>query len=1290
MKKLLLTLSIIFFAVCAFAQPATSIPGSFRYKRTIHDSVNTIPGDTVDVTGDFGDAHNLAVMQDSVLWIWSPTLNKYILPRTGAGVVAWADIVGSISGNAQLRDSFLIKQPLLPFGTNQQFIAGDWTLIDLDSLLGEHEVLHRGDSIITNLITNANTVYTHGLYKLDSTVYADYGLAIWNADRLQGFGINPVQPLDGQVLVFDADVDMWVPTTFAGGGGGSGGSDTLFVAEPLVAIDSNHLMIRYANVDSPGVIHATDFQAWYAKVTSVSGDVVDNTDPQNPIITVHVDGSTITGTGTEGDPLVASQPLSRFGIEDGTANEPRIVDFTSGDNGLMLTGDDDNTGGLMVVRGASSGLVVDQSSNVAIKTTSSNIPLWVVNDCVSCAQVVYGTVYNRTSEPLSNGYGISTSYVNMYNDAGTGYQVGQTDFVWFNSSAGSEQGGYRIKLSDNGGTGTVTKWQLSGTGQVTQPQYGSGAFGGTLTYLSGYDAGGNVIEIDPGTIGGGGGSDGNGIYDGGGALTVNTTVDLDDKFIDFNNSNASYNMSVRVDPNMFSVTTVDVSNDLTNLFQVAPGTGILSNSSQTSNPAISSNLAVTPYQFIIQPWQGEFFIDSLDNTTTSYNLYWDPTTQKVTYGAAAGGGGGGSLANFYLKDSTIDSDRTVNIGSHKLSFNNGDFGIGGALTNKLFTVGRGNLVGQYFTVDTLGNAISAFSNGSGDYDSASWFSIDNSQAQMGNWDTTGAAGQTYIAATNQRVVYLLADSGVVITKNTGGGYRLPINTPTDGDVITYSAAAGSAIWSAGGGGGGGSVLTVTGLNTDNSDPTNPVIQISVDGSTITGDGTPGNPLVSSGGGGVTAFTTFGSSPNANGGSVSGSNIILQPADATHPGGLTTGTQTIAGVKTFNDHMIVGSGGANIFLANYYESANPFLNIQNSSTGTSSGDGLALGVIGSTNGYLGMQDNMPMWFYTNAIARMKIAAGGDVSMSENFQPAKLVTIGATNKFQLQGDYAGGGEFGAGSLLGSLNNTDLSFFPDLTNGTAGAKVKMGYFAGGGGGVRSAVEVANVASGFSNLLLMKSGGFVGINQSTPTAKLQINTDANSVTQSDANGLLLANASAATVGLQSISPPTVWQANGWKTNATAGSQDVRFSASVLPIQGSANPTGSWRLQANINGAGYSNVMTVSSGGTIGTTSVSASAAITAGTVLTTAGFKPGYVAKTTTYTITTTDFFIDCTSGSFTVTLPTAVGVSGQMYVIKNSGGGTITLATTSSQTIDGAGPGTVATVTRFMSDGAGWKTF
>ena len=59
-------------------------------------------------------------------------------------------------------------------------------------------------------------------------------------------------------------------------------------------------------------------------------------------------------------------------------------------------------------------------------------------------------------------------------------------------------------------------------------------------------------------------------------------------------------------------------------------------------------------------------------------------------------------------------------------------------------------------------------------------------------------------------------------------------------------------------------------------------------------------------------------------------------------------------------------------------------------------------------------------------------------------------------------------------------------------------------------------------------------------------------------------------------------------------------------------------------------------------------------------------YAYKTSTYNVTADDFFIDC-SGTFTVTLPSAVGLTGHSFLIKNSGTGVITVATTSSQLLD-----------------------
>lgn len=61
------------------------------------------------------------------------------------------------------------------------------------------------------------------------------------------------------------------------------------------------------------------------------------------------------------------------------------------------------------------------------------------------------------------------------------------------------------------------------------------------------------------------------------------------------------------------------------------------------------------------------------------------------------------------------------------------------------------------------------------------------------------------------------------------------------------------------------------------------------------------------------------------------------------------------------------------------------------------------------------------------------------------------------------------------------------------------------------------------------------------------------------------------------------------------------------------------------------------------------------------------GYVSKSSTYTANANDYTINCT-GTFTVTLPTSVGISGRIYIIKNSGVGVITVATTGGETIDG----------------------
>lgn len=82
-------------------------------------------------------------------------------------------------------------------------------------------------------------------------------------------------------------------------------------------------------------------------------------------------------------------------------------------------------------------------------------------------------------------------------------------------------------------------------------------------------------------------------------------------------------------------------------------------------------------------------------------------------------------------------------------------------------------------------------------------------------------------------------------------------------------------------------------------------------------------------------------------------------------------------------------------------------------------------------------------------------------------------------------------------------------------------------------------------------------------------------------------------------------------------------------------------------------------------------------------------YRAVTATTTFLAGDYTINCTSGTYTVNLPTAVGRAGQIYVTKNSGAGTITLDGSGAETIDGAATQTVSagTALTVQSTNVGW---
>lgn len=140
----------------------------------------------------------------------------------------------------------------------------------------------------------------------------------------------------------------------------------------------------------------------------------------------------------------------------------------------------------------------------------------------------------------------------------------------------------------------------------------------------------------------------------------------------------------------------------------------------------------------------------------------------------------------------------------------------------------------------------------------------------------------------------------------------------------------------------------------------------------------------------------------------------------------------------------------------------------------------------------------------AISGIDLSAKANISGGNSFIGGQTITgtlaisgsqtWGTTKKFFLLPDWDGYGELSGGTLFGSYGNTgeSFSFFAGINGPTAiGAKVAMGYASNGGTNVYSAVEVANVVTGYGTLKLMKSGGRVLVGTSTDNGvdALQVN---------------------------------------------------------------------------------------------------------------------------------------------------------------------------------------------------------
>lgn len=227
-------------------------------------------------------------------------------------------------------------------------------------------------------------------------------------------------------------------------------------------------------------------------------------------------------------------------------------------------------------------------------------------------------------------------------------------------------------------------------------------------------------------------------------------------------------------------------------------------------------------------------------------------------------------------------------------------------------------------------------------------------------------------------------------------------------------------------------------------------------------------------------------------------------------------------------------------------------------------------------------------------------GADVSLYRS--AAGIIAIGT-------GTASGGGKLVGGTNIGSFVNTlDLSgqasfaavdtLFPggDSTSGGVG----KGVFRAGQVSVQGtndvffqAIPLTGAGYGYleaynaAGLVLGTGGGttpiLFNINRVEKarfdtTGALILKDDATGVTSTDS--VCLVNTTASSPGAQQFSGRIRFTGQGWKTNATAGNQQLDWIVENQPVQGAANPTSLLVFSSQVNGAGYIGRLSISSDG--------------------------------------------------------------------------------------------------------------
>jgi hypothetical protein len=277
---------------------------------------------------------------------------------------------------------------------------------------------------------------------------------------------------------------------------------------------------------------------------------------------------------------------------------------------------------------------------------------------------------------------------------------------------------------------------------------------------------------------------------------------------------------------------------------------------------------------------------------------------------------------------------------------------------------------------------------------------------------------------------------------------------------------------------------------------------------------------------------------------------------------------------------------------------------------------------TTSGTINLRSGAPIvtnnfassMLFSNAV---KIDAASALSIS-NVVAGSLLKVNAGNQVAaaVAGDVPDLSSLYISRNAGSGTNVTIKGNADGTNalwvGPTGVVISnaLGTVTIKGGNQTNSQNIEAASLDIIGAMTGARGGFGAA--ADATLKLLVEADGLGTTAN--NGIYLKNATAAAAGAQQYSPGTTYEAQGWKTASTAASQSVKFFEGVVPVQGTANPSGFLVYSNSINGGTWTEVLRISSAGdltapslnTPGNLSVSGSAGIT-GLLSATAGIASG-----------------------------------------------------------------------------------